>query len=305
MVSGMVDTDDTRTGRVAERDASDVASDTIFAPAGSVRRAAGRWMVPAPRWLRRAALTLIYAPAAAILLAGALAAARLLGDVWRLLRAISTHALTIVPDTYDRLALAARVALVSGAFLALLCALVVVAVGCRGRRWWRLYLIPGVPLTAVAALLFIVAVAWCAAGINQRLGWSSAMWEMLIALALADAVVVAARVGGIGAGPLGTRRARLRGRLGGWRPAGGARTLTARETRPIPVVRFGPRVTGVPASESALPAEASAPSAPEGVPTAEELRAAAEPDSVAHDERESAVTHHSQESAAVASAGAA
>lgn len=239
------------------------------------------------RWVRRGLLALVYGPAVVLLLTGAAAAVGVLGDLWRLAHALTTHALDSVPTTYDRLALSGRVALVSGAFLVVLCALVVVAVGCRGRRWWRLYLIPGVPLSAAACLLFIFAVQWCRLGVDQRLGWSSGVWQTLTVLALVDAVLVAARVGGIGAGPLGTRRARLRGRLrtGHTAPHTTGRPVSrrSRETQPIPVVRFGPRVTGVPASDP--PAEASVPGTPGtpntpdaiGAPTADELRAAADP----------------------------
>lgn len=293
MVSGMVDTDETRAERVAGRDASYVAAGSTLAPATTVRQAAGRWTATV-RWRPQtvALPLLLYAPAAAILLAGALAALGLLGNLWRLMHAFSTHALTNVPDTYDRLALAARVALVSGAYLALLSALVIVAVGCRGRGWWRLYLIPGVPLSAVAALLFIFAVEWCAAGFNQRLGWPSAVWGTLTTLALGDVVLVAARIGGVGAGPLGTRRARLRGRLRPGRAPELPPERPSRQTRPIPVVRFGPRDTGVPVLESAEQEpqiEARAPDAPrwDRAPTAEELSAASEAAPNAHDRQDS------------------
>lgn len=274
---GMGDTDDPRETAIADQHA------LVAAAAAQIRRARviPRWgasrQYHARRWLRRGLLTPIYAPAAALLLMGATAAVGLLGDLWRLARALTTHALDTVPTTYDRLALAGHVALVSGAFLMLLCALVVVAVGCRGRRWWRLYLIPGVPLSAAAALIFIYAVQWCMLAANLRLGWSAGVWQTLTALALADAVLVAARIGGIGAGPLGTRRARLRSRLRG---AQAARERTSgrpdsRQTRPIPVVRFGPRETGVPAPAPDLPPMPDTAPSIAGVPTAEELRAVA------------------------------
>lgn len=229
----------------------------------------------ARRGLLRAFLTLIYAPAVVVLLMGVAAAAGWLGDLWRLVRALNTHVLDTVPTTYDRLALAGHVAVVSGAFLALLSALVIVAVGCRGRRWWRLYLIPGVPLSAGAALILIYVMQWCMLAANQRLGWSPGVWQTLTALALADAVLVAARVGGIGAGPLGTRRTRLRSRLRtGHTTTGHAPGRpVSRQTRPIPVVRFGPRDTAVPSPD--LP---NTPDAARGIadaPTAEELRAVA------------------------------
>ncbi len=297
MVSDMTVTEKARRARATMHSRSFAAADS---GALSRRADAGtRWdvtsLVRMSRWPRRVALALVYAPAAAIVLVGALAALGLLGDLWRLLRAFSTHALTSVPDTYERLALAARVTLVGGAFLALLCALVVVAVGCRGRRWWRLYLIPGVPLATVTALLFIFAVEWYAAAVNQRLGWPPVVWGSLAVLALGDAVVVAAGVGGIGAGPLGTRRKRLRGRLRTGREPEQPSARPSRQTRPIPVVRFGPYVTGVPAPESAAlasPAGTSVPEAPEGVPTAEELRAAAEsgPIPISHGRQESTST---------------
>ena len=291
VVSRMTDTDGAPAGRAAAREDP---------PARGLARRAGahlRWAAAAlrrrRRWLRRAALALLYVPAAVILLLGALAAVALLGDLWRLGSAFSAPALSSVPDTYDRLALSAHVALVGGAYLALLCALVIVTVGCRGRGWWRLYLIPGLPLTAMTALLLVFAVVWCAAAFNSRLGWPPAVWDTLTALVLADAVMVAARVGGIGAGPLGTRRARLRGRLRTGRVPENAPVRVSRQTRPIPVVRFGPRITGVPMVESAtpnLPAYASTPEAPEGLPTAEELRAAAESGPVVDEQQEGAGT---------------
>lgn len=238
-------------------------------------------------WLRRGFLALIYTPAIGLLLIGTAAAVGWLGDLWRLARALNTHALDTVPTTYDRLALAGRVALVSGAFLMLLCALVVVAVGCRGRRWWRLYLIPSVPLSAAAALIFIYAVQWCMLAANLRLGWPPDVWETLTGLALADAVLVAARVGGIGAGPLGARRARLRSRLSHRSPAGRMSGRPAsRQTRPIPVVRFGPRETGIPLPDSAIVPDI-APSIADA-PTAEELRAVAGVAALAGEPREGA-----------------
>lgn len=233
------------------------------------------------RWPRRSLIALIYVPAVALLFVGAAAVVGLLGDLWWLAHAFGTHALDTVPTTYDRLALSGRMGLVSGAFLVLLCALVVVAVGCRGRRRWRLYLIPGVPLSAAAALLFVFAVQWSMLAINQGLGWPRGVWETLTALALADAVLVAARVSGIGAGPLGTRRAYLRNRLRGghttgphlsWRPA----LRQSRQTRPIPVVRFGPRDTGIPTPDLPAGASDAVTSGTADAPTAEELRAAAE-----------------------------
>lgn len=273
----MVDTDDLRETALAEQHASVATVAARMRRASMILRQIESRRHHARRWLRRGLLALIYAPAVALLLLGATAAVGLLGDLWRLARALTTHALDTVPTTYDRLALAGRVALVSGAFLMLLCALVVVAVGCRGRRWWRLYLLPGGPLSAAAALIFIYAVQWCMLAANLRLGWSAGVWQTLTALALADAVLVAARIGGIGAGPLGTRRARLRSRLRGAQAAS-VRTSgrpDSRQTRPIPVVRFGPRETGVPVPAPDLPAMPdTAPSIP-GVPTAEELRAVA------------------------------
>lgn len=272
----MVDTNDLRESTSIER-----RTPVVTAVARVVRAGVGlslRWVPAGLRRvgqpLRRAFLAVIYAPAVVVLLLGVAAAVGWLGDLWRLVRALNTHALDTLPTTYDRLALAGRVALVSGAFLMVLCALVVVAAGCRGRRWWRLYLLPGVPLSAAAALTFIFAVQWCMLAANQRLGWPPDMWQTLTALALADAVLVAARVGGIGAGPLGTRRARLRKRLHGGRAA--ERTSgrpISRQTRPIPVVRFGPRETGVPSPDIAA-APDTVPSIADA-PTAEELRAVA------------------------------
>lgn len=274
----MVDTEEKPVVRAVVRETSSAAAgsaatrSTEHRPLGTASPQAAR------RWLERSAIWLMYVPAAAILLAGALAAVGLLGGVWRLERAVATHALASVPDTYDRLALAARVALVSAAFLVLLCALVVVAVGCRGRRWWRLYLIPGVPLSAAAALLFLFVAGWCAAALTEHFGWSAPLWEPLTALALADAVLVAARVGGIGAGPLGTRRALLRERQAALR----VRRLSARQTQPLPIVRFGPRITPIFATDARPVAGATATIELQiaDAPTADELRAAADPETV-------------------------
>lgn len=241
--------------------------------------AAGRAGLPllrrAGRWLGRGLIALIYAPAVALLLIGAAAAVGLFGGLWRLVRALAARAIDTVPVTYDRLALAGHVAVVGGAFLALLCALVILAVGCRGRRWWRLYLIPGVPLSAATALFFLFAVQWAMLAVNQRLGWPPSMWNALTALALVDAMLVAGRIGGIGAGPLGTRRARLRQRLRNrWAAGRAGGHADSRQTRPIPIVRFGPHETGVPAPEASREASAAAIAGDAGVPTAEELAAA-------------------------------
>jgi hypothetical protein len=226
-------------------------------------------------WWTRVLIAAISTPAAVILLAGVVAAVGVLGDLWGLGHALAAHALGTVPATYGQLATAERVALVSGAFWALVCALVIVAVGCRGRGWWRLYLIPGVLLSAVMTIFFLLAAEWCVAAMNLRLNWPQQVWDAWIALALADGVLVAAGVGGIGAGPLGSRRARMRWRLAKHRASG----TSPRQTQPVPVVRFGPRtITGAPLSSDPSRAQASAESpadmlAAPGVPTAEELRA--------------------------------
>lgn len=226
-----------------------------------VRRALG---IQGRRWLRRVLLTLIYAPTVALLLVGLLATLGWLSGLWHLVRLLVAHQLGQFDSGYTRLDLAGRLGLLSASYLIMLCALVVVAVGIRGRRWWRLYLVPGVPLSAVAAIVFLLA----GAAVQSRLGLSDGLWHLLMVLALADAMVVGARIGGIGAGPLGTRRQRLRRRL---RTAQGAPEARRRRTTdPLPVIRFGPRVSSPPAA-SVAPANDEAPSA-RGLPTADDLR---------------------------------
>lgn len=215
------------------------------------------------RWLRRTLLALLYAPTLALLLVGLLAALGWLGGLWHLVSLLVAHQLGQFGSGYTRLDLAGRLGLLSASYLILLCALVVVSVGIRGRRWWRLYLVPGVPLSAAAAIVFLLA----AAAVQSRLGLPDGLWQLLAGLALADAVVVGARIGGIGAGPLGTRRQRLRRRL---RPVRDVPAARRRTTDPLPVIRFGPRVSSPPAV-SVVSANDEAPVA-RGLPTAEDLR---------------------------------
>ncbi|MFI5274692.1 MAG: hypothetical protein ACHQ4H_16800 [Ktedonobacterales bacterium] len=226
------------------------------------------------RPLRALALSAIYAPAVAIVLVGVLSAAGLAGGVVRLFQLVAARQLDQFGASYDRLDIAGRTGFVSAAFLVLVCALAVVAVGCRGHGWWRLYIIPGVPLSAAAVMIFLFAVRGCEAVVGARLGWTASAWDVLSGIALADAVLVAAHFAGIGAGPIGTRRRHIRGRLRSGREAGGQRSAPARQRLsggPLPVVRFGPPGgTGAPALIVRLsPAAGDTTSPPEGSPVVE------------------------------------
>lgn len=243
---------------------SNVGSTRLRTRRPTQARSAGAWRtvgMQTRRWLRRLLLALIYAPTVALLLIGLLAALGWLSGLWHLVRLLVSHQLDQFGSGYTRLDLAGRLGLLSASYLIVLCALVVVVVGIRGRRWWRLYLVPGVLLSAAAAILFLLA----AAAVQALLGLADGPWRLLVGLALADAVVVGARIGGIGAGPLGTRRQRLRRRL---RPVRDVPAARRRTTDPLPVIRFGPRISGAPVAIAAPEDD----TAVRGLPTAEDLR---------------------------------
>jgi hypothetical protein len=149
---------------------------------------------------------------------------------------------------FDRLAaarLAARVALASGAYFVLLFALIVLFAGLLGRRWRRLFLLPGLLLTLPAVVLFLAGVEAGAEGIAGRFGLPPSLAGPFLTLyALLDALLLAAFL--TDPRPHRRRRPRLR-----------KHPSDERATTPLPIVRFGPPLPLPPAEAPAEPARAA------------------------------------------------
>src|SRR5579884_4078674 len=226
----------------------------LHLPRGNrVRRLlAGRIGGLAAAGVANALVVALFAPPAICLVAGVWALVSYVRSLYQIWGLFSHWQLDTVYQRLQATDLSARVGLASGAYFALLLALIVVVAGLLGRRWTRLFLLPGLLLALPAGLLFLVGAEAANVALTGGKGWQSVAASALFAYALCDAVALAALLADV------RPRRRRRRQPSRPRPA-----VTPAPMPQLPLVRFGPPpVALAPAPASAAEEVAAAPATP-------------------------------------------
>lgn len=136
-------------------------------------------------------LAVLFAPPVALLIAGCWSVVAYVTSAVTLYKLIAASRLADLLGPLQTLDMAGRIAATSAGFYALLCGLLVLAAGLLGKRWRRLFLVPGTVLSIPAALAFYLALRLTLDAIAPRYSLSGIAQAALTIYLLLDAVLLA------------------------------------------------------------------------------------------------------------------
>lgn len=137
-------------------------------------------------------LVLLLAPATVFLVAGCWAIVTYITSAATLYQLLMSWRIADMLGPLRALDMAGRVAATSAGFYALICGLLVLVAGMLGKRWRRLFLVPGIILTVPGALAFFFALRLTIDAISAGNPISPVAQTGLTIYLLLDAVAVAA-----------------------------------------------------------------------------------------------------------------
>lgn len=206
----------------------------------------GELRLPGVRTLGR--LLLIF-PSVVVLVAALWAAGVALGALLTLVRHVITLQFAEAASEFPSLDAAGRIVLASVGYFALLFALRSLARGLGAHGWDRLQLVPGLLVALPSAWLFIAGVE-LAAGVAPLSSVPADLWRLVVIALLIHAIALAVVTTRQPAVPIATSSlstpspASLSGRHARVSPSRSLHDLddAGAQTRPLPLVRFGPPI---------------------------------------------------------------
>lgn len=184
-------------------------------------------------------LVLLLTPGVVFLLAGCWAIVTYIASAVTLYHLIISSRFADLLDPLRALDLAGRVAVLSAGYYALLSALIVFAAGMLGKRWRRLFLLPGVVLTIPAGLVFYFGLHMTLDAVTIGHPWPLVAQTGLTLYLICDTILLAAFLVDLRPKPKRQRR-RNRSNRGAPEGADAPELLAERAVSPsLPLVRFG------------------------------------------------------------------